>query len=71
MKEIKRVIRSQEASDSVVPLDWMVKKASMRASPDGLVAKIQHTLLWWPEPHSQAQNHTTCLSVAMLWWWLT
>ena len=39
-----------------------------RASPDGLVVKVQHSLLRWSGFGFRAWNHTTCLSVAMLWW---
>ena len=49
-------------------LNWVVENIFFRGSPDGLVVKVRHALLrqlgfasrWW--------NHTTCLSVAMLWW---
>lgn len=38
-----------------------------RGSPEGLVVKILLNLLQQPGPGSWAQNHTTPLSVAMLW----
>ena len=44
-----------------------VKNIPLRASPDGLAVKVQHALLWQPGFSSRAQNHTTCLSVAILW----
>ena len=43
------------------------KKLSKRASPDGLVVKIWHAPLRRPRFGSQVGNHTTRLSVAMLW----
>ena len=42
-----------------------------RASPDGPMVKVWPLLLPWPGLVSWAQNHSTCLLVAMLWWWLT
>ena len=41
------------------------------ASPDGLVVGVLHSPLQQPRFGSQAWNHTTRLSVAMLWQWLT
>ena len=41
-----------------------------QASPDGLVVKFSMPLQL-PAFDSQAWNRTTCLSVTMLWWWLT
>ena len=41
------------------------------ASPDGLVIKVRHALLWWPRFGSWVWNYTTCLTVAVPWWWLT
>ena len=43
-------------------------KKNSCASPDGLVASVWGSLLWWPGLGSWAQTHTTHLSVAMLWW---
>ena len=47
------------------------EKLNSRASPDGLLVKVQYTPHWQPGFSSWAQNHTTHLSVAMLWWRLT
>ena len=41
------------------------------ASPDGLMVKVQCAPLWWPGFSSRAYNHTTQISVAMLWSQLT
>lgn len=38
-----------------------------RGSPEGLVVKILLNLLQQPGPGSWAENHTTPLSVAMVW----
>ena len=43
----------------------------MGASPDGLVVKVQRAPLQRAGFGSWAQDHTTRLSVAMLWWRLT
>ena len=48
-----------------------VIKNSKRASPDGLAVKVWCTPLWQPGPGSRAQNHTSRVSVAMLWQRLT
>ena len=40
------------------------KITNLRASPDGLMVKVQHALRWWPRFSSQAWNHTTHLSVS-------
>ena len=47
------------------------KKEKRQANPDGLAVKVQSAPLQQPEFCSQVWNHTTCLSAAMLWWWLT
>ena len=39
------------------------KKSKFQASPDGLVVKVWHLLLWGPKFTSQLQNHTTCHAV--------
>ena len=41
-----------------------------RASPSGLVVKVWCAPLEWPGFGSWV-TPLTCLSVAMLWWWLT
>ena len=47
------------------------KKTKSRASPDRLAIKVWRTLLQQPRFSSRLRNHTTCLSVAMLWRQLT
>ena len=46
-------------------------KKPKRASSDGLAVKFQSTLLRWLGFGSRVWNHTTHLSVAMLWQQLT
>ena len=50
---------------------WKTKsKKYQRASADGLVVRVQHAH-HFGRPGSWLWKHTTCLSVAKLWWWLT
>ena len=48
-----------------------ILKYILRASADGLVVKVEQSLLWSPRFTSQSQNHATHLSVALLWWGFT
>ena len=52
-------------------LNIFLLKRLFRAGPDGPAVKVQCTLLLWPGSGSWVQNHTSRLSVALLWWWLT
>ena len=63
-KEIRKAEKGLERRKTI-------KSLFCGASPVGLVVKVWHTLLRQPGFSSQAQNHTTQLSVAMLWQWLT
>ena len=49
----------------------LCQKLKLRVSCDGLVVKVPHSWPWQPGFISWCQNHTTHLSVAMLWRWLT
>ena len=60
-----------EAFISKVTFKNYLKNYERRASPNSLVVKVQPTPLWWPRFSSPVRNHTTGLSVAMLWRWLT
>ena len=52
-------------------VDITTENSGFQANPGGLVVKVLPSPLEWPGFSFRAWNHTTSLSVVMLWWQLT